>query len=436
MVSNGSTSYTVEATSKVEDGDTYVWSASKQLPISGKWTVKADSKFKSSNSYLTTAQNGEGEVFVTNSTDTTTTVIGERRASDEVINLIANYEGFLSKVTADSITSDPTLGYGKVVTKNEQFYNNLTKNQAYAYLCQTVNKGGYTTKTNAYLTENNIKFNYNQVEMFHLGCNVFTDNTGTHTVKTFVFGDENVVKGTLSSALGAGNVITADCGIALGTDNVISGVNSTAIGLALKASGHDQTVVGQYNIEDTTNKYSFIVGNGSHDIARSNALAVSKLGDVEINGNSVNKCFGGEVGHWYSNSNTLISSKNHSVLEAFTNGTTSKLNSLISKNSKTKITIKCNGLYALMLRAHVAPRTAHNRIEIVPFINGSRFAMYASSATSGLAYTTTTIMPYILQLYTGDTVEMYAKLIDNNNSVEVTLGDVMMYALDYEGKYR
>ncbi len=164
VVSNGSTSYTVEATSKTEDGDTYVWSASKQLPISGKWTVKAYSRFRTSDSYLTTPQNGEGEVFVTNSSDTTTTVIGERRASDEVINLIANYEGFLSKVTADSITSDPTLGYGKVVTKNEQFYNNLTENQAYAYLCQTVNNGGYTTVTNKYLTENNIKFNQQQFD--------------------------------------------------------------------------------------------------------------------------------------------------------------------------------------------------------------------------------------------------------------------------------
>lgn len=282
---------------------------------------------------------------------------------------------------------------------------------------------------------NNIKFNYNKVEMFNIGYNNFTDDTGTHSVKTFSFGDENVIKGTLSSALGTGNHITSDCSIALGTSNMVIGVDSAAIGLGLKVSGEDQTVVGRYNIDDTTNKYSFIVGNGANDTSRSNALAVSKLGDVEINGNSVNKCFAGEVGHWYSNSRNLISSTNHSVLDAFTDGITSKLNLLISKNSKTKITIKRNGLYALMLRVHVAPRTAHNRIEIVPFINGSRFAMYASSATSGLSYTTTTIIPYILPLYTGDTVEIYAKLIDNNNSVEVNLGDVMMYALDYEGKY-
>lgn len=178
VVSNGSTSYTVNATSKVKDGDTYVWSGSQKLTKSGKWTVKAYARYKTSSTYLTTSGNGEGEVFVTSSTDTTTTVCAERRASDDVINLIANYEGFLSSVTADSITSDPTLGYGKVVTTNEQFYNNLTKNEAYAYLCQTVNKGGYTTKTNSFLIDNGIKFNQKQFDA--LVC--FTYNVGASAI--------------------------------------------------------------------------------------------------------------------------------------------------------------------------------------------------------------------------------------------------------------
>ncbi|MEE0869172.1 MAG: SH3 domain-containing protein, partial [Ruminococcus sp.] len=178
VVSNGSTSYTVNATNKVKDGDNYIWSGSKKLSKSGKWTVKAYAKYKTSTGYLTTPGNGEGEVFVTSSTDKITTVCAERRASDEVINLIANYEGFLTCVTADSITSDPTLGYGKVVLTNEQFYNNLTKNEAYAYLCQTVNKGGYTTKTNSFLLDNGIKFNQQQFDS--LVC--FTYNVGASAI--------------------------------------------------------------------------------------------------------------------------------------------------------------------------------------------------------------------------------------------------------------
>lgn len=284
--------------------------------------------------------------------------------------------------------------------------------------------------------ENNIKFNYNQVEMFHLGHDIFTDDSGTHDVGTFSFGYNNIVKGDLAAAIGIDNTVTNTCGVAFGNSNEISGIASAAIGSKLKVSSHEQIVVGRFNIEDIDDKYAFIVGNGSSENARSNAFGVCYNGDVEINGHSVNKCFGWEVGHWYGNSMNLIDSTRHSVLNAFTNGITSKLNSLISKNSKTKITIKRNGLYALMLRVHVCPRTAHERVEIAPFINGSRLAMYCSGATSGLVYNMTTIIPYILPLYTGDTVEIYAKLIDNKNTIEVTIGDVMMYALDYEGKYR
>lgn len=166
VVSNGSTSYTVNATSKTKDGNDYIWSGSKTLTKSGKWTVKAYARYvtSSASDYRTTAVGGEAEVYVSTATNNSTTVCSERRASDNLINLIANYEGFLPTVTADSITSDPTLGYGKVVTAGEQFYNNLTKNEAYAYLVKTVNSGGYTTRTNKFLLDNNVKFNQQQFD--------------------------------------------------------------------------------------------------------------------------------------------------------------------------------------------------------------------------------------------------------------------------------
>lgn len=216
VVSNGSTSYTVNATSKVKDGNNYIWSGSKQLSTSGKWTVKAYAKYKTSTEYLTTPGNGEGEVFVTSSTDKTTTVCAERRASDEVINLIANYEGFLSSVTADSITSDPTLGYGKVVITNEQFYNNLTKNEAYAYLCQTVNKGGYTTKTNSFLIDNGIKFNQQQFDS--LVC--FTYNVGASAI----YNDSDLQSVLLNTGSGSSTISAGASGYVNSSDvNLRSG---------------------------------------------------------------------------------------------------------------------------------------------------------------------------------------------------------------------
>lgn len=204
VVTNGSTSYKVTAKNKVKDGNSYIWTGTQKLSKSGKWSVKAYSKFKTESKYYTTKGGGAGEVFVTSTTNKTTTACGERRASDEVIKLIANYEGFLSKVTADSITTDPTLGYGKVVISGEQFYNNITTNQAYAYLCQTVNKGGYTTTTNSFLINNGVKFNQQQFDAlvcfaYNVGSGVFYNDSELRAVLLNTGSSGTIKAGALGS---------------------------------------------------------------------------------------------------------------------------------------------------------------------------------------------------------------------------------------------
>ena len=179
VITNGSIEYTVEASSLMVDGKNYIWTGRVVLPESGTWTYKAYSSHNKSDRYITAEDSGEGEVFVTKTTDTTTTICAERRASSEVIELIANYEGFLPKLTPDYITDDPTIGYGKVIYSGEQFYNNLTKNEAYAYLCQTVNSGGFTSRVNDFLIDNNIKFNQQQFDS--LVC--FSYNVGASVIE-------------------------------------------------------------------------------------------------------------------------------------------------------------------------------------------------------------------------------------------------------------
>ena len=177
-VTNGSTSYKVNAVKEKTENGRIIWKGTQKLNESGRWTFKAYSKFIINDVYLGTPGNGEGEVFVTNSSDTTTTVTGERRASDGVINLIAEFEGFLPELTVNYITDDPTIGYGRIITTNEQFYNNVTRDEAYAYLCNTVNSGGYTTRTNSFLTSNGVKFNQNQFDA--LVC--FAYNCGSYAI--------------------------------------------------------------------------------------------------------------------------------------------------------------------------------------------------------------------------------------------------------------
>lgn len=173
-VTVGSTVKTVEATSKTADGSNYIWKGTTSFSSAGTYNVKAYSKTGSSS--WATCADASTTAFVTSTTDKTTTVCANRRASDEIINLIANYEGFLSSVYSDPLTGDPTLGYGRVVYSGQQFYNNLTKTEAYAYLVQTVNNDGYATKVNSFLVDNSVKFNQQQFDAFV--CFVYNTGTG------------------------------------------------------------------------------------------------------------------------------------------------------------------------------------------------------------------------------------------------------------------
>lgn len=50
------------------------------------------------------------------------------------------------------------------------------------------------------------------------------------------------------------------------------------------ASSDNQTAIGKCNVEDTAGKYALIVGNGTSDSNRSNALTVDWNGNVEASG--------------------------------------------------------------------------------------------------------------------------------------------------------
>ncbi len=172
----GSTTQSVTASSKTSDGDNYIWKGKINLSSAGTYNVTAYSKYNGS---WSTCSDGSTTAFVTSTTDKTTTVCANRRASDEIIDLIACYEGFISSIYADPLTGDPTVGYGRVIYSGQQFYNELTKTEAYAYLVQTVNNDGYATKVNNFLVNNGVKFNQQQFDA--LVCFVYNTGTGVLT---------------------------------------------------------------------------------------------------------------------------------------------------------------------------------------------------------------------------------------------------------------
>lgn len=186
------TSKLVNATSKITDGNTYVWTGYGTFSEAGTYKVVAYSMY---NNKWSTCSDGTTSAFVANSTNKTTTVCTERRASDEVISLIATFEGFLSDIYDDPWTGDPTIGYGRVIFTGQQFYNHLTKREAFAYLVQTVNNDGYATKMNEFLLGEKVK--YNQQQFDALVCLVY--NTGTGVVT----GDAEVRNALLNCSSGS-----------------------------------------------------------------------------------------------------------------------------------------------------------------------------------------------------------------------------------------
>ncbi|MBR2715614.1 MAG: SH3 domain-containing protein [Ruminococcus sp.] len=194
---NGTTK-TIDATSKTAEGSTYVWKGSTTFSAAGTYNVKAYSK---KGTTWSTCSDGATTAFVTASTNKTTTACANRRASDEIINLIASYEGYMSSVYSDALTGDPTLGYGKLVYVGQQFYNSLTKSEAYAYLVQTVNNDGYSSKVNSFLVGNAIKFNQQQFDA--LVCFVY--NTGTGVLSN----DDDIRNALLNCSSGSSSSSTS-----------------------------------------------------------------------------------------------------------------------------------------------------------------------------------------------------------------------------------
>ncbi|WP_316637432.1 glycoside hydrolase family protein [uncultured Ruminococcus sp.] len=160
----GSDNRYVDATSMVQEGDTYVWKGTTSFSSAGTYDVKAYSQFDGGTAWYS-CKDGETTAYVTNSNDMKTTVNARRRASDDLLKLLATFEGFSSSVYIDTFTDDdPTLGYGVLVYTGEKFYNNLTKTQAYAFLVQNVNNKNYASDVNNFLIKYNIKFNQQQFD--------------------------------------------------------------------------------------------------------------------------------------------------------------------------------------------------------------------------------------------------------------------------------
>lgn len=124
------------------------------------------------------------------------------------------------------------------------------------------------------------------------GANLVSGGYGSHAEGRFTEAnnDHAHAEGEHSKANGRSSHAEGFYGKAEGMYAHAEGEYSTATGNSSHASGvhtvagsYAQTVIGKYNNQDSANKYAFIVGNGTADDKRSNALTIDWDGNVDAN---------------------------------------------------------------------------------------------------------------------------------------------------------
>ena len=129
-----------------------------------------------------------------------------------------------------------------------------------------------------------------------------------------VEGRSNTASGNYSHAEGYSNIVSQESAHVEGNNNSASGKSAHVEGCYNTASGDYQHVQGKYNINDTSNTYAHIVGNGDSS-TRSNAHTLDWDGNAEFSGDVIAYGCGGttpislnELNSRPVNNNILINS--------------------------------------------------------------------------------------------------------------------------------
>lgn len=141
--------------------------------------------------------------------------------------------------------------------------------------------------------------------------------------------------------------------------------------------------------------------------------------------------------HSYDNTavKCTTTSGNYTNVPAFTTDQGGPLSSLYTKKSNYQIAVNKSGLYLFELRIHVNSLIANKRVELAPFVNDTRIAALASSYNTAGSFALTQVAALPLWLSANDTVDFRIAPIDAAE-VSLQLGDVLVYAIDWEDKFK
>ena len=111
------------------------------------------------------------------------------------------------------------------------------------------------------------------------------EGMGTTSSNSFAHaeGGGTTASGACSHAEGGGTTASGESSHAEGGGTTANGQYAHAEGSGTKASSDNQHVEGKYNVEDSSDKFAHIIGNGTADNARSNAFAIDWDGKIYTN---------------------------------------------------------------------------------------------------------------------------------------------------------
>lgn len=277
---NGNINTFLAATKNLEE-DVYIWKATVKTANAGTFLFKTEFL---KNGQWNSDSSGDNDIFVDN-TDGTVQRVKERRASDKCIDFIESWEGFKKDIGKDFLTKDNyDIGYGNAIHSGETFYNSITKSQARALLCRSINTGKYSKCVNDFLIKNNIKFNQNQFDALLS----FTYNLGINWMKSSNL-RESILKSRDPKLVVKGKVIYKS-GINL---RIQPNINSQV----LKVLENDSEVILQstqkyngdwYQVKTESGDVGFCYFEGIHPFI-SNQTVYCELGNIDRE--SFSKCF-------------------------------------------------------------------------------------------------------------------------------------------------
>lgn len=184
----------------------HVFRRTVQFTAAGTYTVRAYSRSSSSASWSSDYYEFTVQVTSTNVSATTATE-DVRRASGEIITVLGDFEGFVPEIEADPLVAgSPTVGYGLVIRPNGTFYNNMTRDEAYALLVNTVNKESYASAVESYRASHNIKMSQAQFDaltsfVYNHGPGVLSTQYGYMTVLLNAVDPSDIDNGAVSGTI-------------------------------------------------------------------------------------------------------------------------------------------------------------------------------------------------------------------------------------------